>query len=279
MASRFLHGKLLVLVPHYGCNAEGMKSAWNDNRFKMMRTTYHDLRIHVFALEIAVAAIGLRFSLLIFPLSHPDEPIVAALMKRSVEQGRFTANWAGFAPQWWSRPTYQFSPYSLTASALARGAHSFTGKVLPLRGYVLLARILSCCCGALAVWLVFCLGRACFGTGAALCGEAILAMCFLHLQDSIYAHVDAFLCCLVLLSFLLTVHAAKHPGRYVWLIAACVSVGVTLAAKYNALAGLTLVAWIPIHWAREKQDFGAVRRSGIRSLSIGGRVRRCHRNS
>ena len=56
-----------------------MKSAWNDNRFKMMRTTYHDLRIHVFALEIAVAAIGLRFSLLIFPLSHPDEPIVAAL--------------------------------------------------------------------------------------------------------------------------------------------------------------------------------------------------------
>ena len=51
------------------------------------------------ALGIALAAFGLRLSLINFSShSHPDEPIVAALMERSVNQGILTANWAGFEP-------------------------------------------------------------------------------------------------------------------------------------------------------------------------------------
>src|ERR1035437_782802 len=75
------------------------------------------------ALGIALAAFGLRLSLVNFPIhSHPDEPIVAALMERSVNQEILTANWAGF-DQPWSRPTYQFSPYTLVQSAIAKLAY------------------------------------------------------------------------------------------------------------------------------------------------------------
>jgi 4-amino-4-deoxy-L-arabinose transferase-like glycosyltransferase len=202
------------------------------------------------ALGIALAAFGLRLSLINFQThSHPDEPIVAALMERSVNQGILTANWAGF-DQPWSRPTYQFSPYTLVQSATARLVYWLISMPTSPDGYILLARLSSCVWGALAVLLVFFLGRACFSPPAALWGEAILATCFLQVQDSIYARVDSFLCLLVLVSLFLAVRAAKRPGCYSWLVATSLSVGVTIAAKYNAIPVLVLIPFIPFRWAQ-----------------------------
>ena len=146
------------------------------------------------ALGIAVIAFGLRLSLTNFAIgSHPDEAIIGTLTERSADEGILTANWAGFGTRWWSRPTYQFSPYTLVQSALAQLVHWFTHSPSSLDGYIQLARVSSCFWGGLAVLLVFFLGRMLFSPGAALWGEAILAMCFLHIQDSIYARGDSFL--------------------------------------------------------------------------------------
>jgi 4-amino-4-deoxy-L-arabinose transferase-like glycosyltransferase len=202
------------------------------------------------ALGIALAAFGLRLSLINFSThSHPDEPIVAALMERSVNQGILTANWAGF-DQSWSRPTYQFSPYTLIQSAIAKLAHWLISLPSSPDGYIRLARVSSCVWGALAVLLVFFLGRACFSPPAALWGEAILATCFLQVQDSIYARVDSFLCLLVLVSLVLAVRSAKRPGCCSWLVATSLSMGVTVAAKYNAIPVLVLIPFIPLQRAQ-----------------------------
>jgi hypothetical protein len=119
--------------------------------------------------------------------------------------------------------------------------------------------------------LVFFLGRACFSRPAALWGEAILATCLVQVQDSIYARVDSFLCLLVLVSLILAVRAAKRPGCYSWIVATSLSAGVTIAAKYNAIAVLVLIPFIPFRWAQT----GAIARSRavllvIASLFIAG---------
>src|ERR1700728_1451551 len=68
--------------------------------------------IHLWwALGIAFAAVWLRLWFINFPTnSHPDEPIIANLNERFVEQGILTADWAGFKSHLWSHPPYQFSP-------------------------------------------------------------------------------------------------------------------------------------------------------------------------
>ena len=104
----------------------------------------------------------------------------------------------------------------------------------------------------MAVLLVFFLGRACFSTGAALWGEAILATCLVNVQDSIYARVDSFLCLLVMLSLVLAVRAARCPGSHFWLAATCLSAGITLAAKYNAVPVLLLIPLVPFRWAQTR---------------------------
>ena len=203
------------------------------------------------ALGIAVVALLLRLALTNFPTDcHDDEPVIVHLTERAVRDGILTANWDGFSTESWSRPTYQFSPYTLVQSTIARLVHGCTGWPSSIEGYYLLARYSSCCWGALAVLLVFFLGRACFSVEAALWGEATLALCFLHVQDSIYARVDTFLCCLVLASLILAVRAARRPGRYSWFVATSLVAGVTLAAKYNAVPVLALIPWIALRWAQ-----------------------------
>ncbi len=217
------------------------------------------------ALGIALAAFVLRLSLFHFPIrAHNDEAIIATLTERSVDQGILTANWAGFDAQWWSRPTYQFSPYTLLQSVIAKLAYWLTASPLGFGGYVLLARFSSCCWGSLAVLLVFFLGRTCFSPEASLCGEATLATCFLQVQDSIYARVDSFLGCLVLLSLILAFQAAKRPGCYSWLLATSLSMGVTIAAKYNAFPVLVMIPFILFRWIRT----GAISRGRVVLLTI-----------
>jgi 4-amino-4-deoxy-L-arabinose transferase-like glycosyltransferase len=220
---------------------------------------------------IALVALVLRLSMINFPVGvHPDESIIASLTKRSVDHGILTANWAGFdtqsATEWWSRPTYQFSPYTLVQSGVAKLAHGLSNSPSSFDGYVLLARVSSCCWGSVAVLLVFFLGRACFSSAAALWGEATLATCFLQVQDSIYARVDTFLSCLVLLSLILTIRAVKRPQHLPWLAAASLCVGVTVAAKYNAFPVLLLIPFIPFRWART----GAIPWSRAVLLAIAG---------
>ena len=203
------------------------------------------------ALGIALVALLLRLALTNFPTyCHPDERVIAALTEQAVREGTLTANFVGFSPEWWSRPTYQHSPYTLAQCAIARLVHGCSNWPSSIEGYYLLARYSSCCWGALAVLLVFFLGRACFCAEAALWGEATLATCFVHVQDSIYARVDTFLCCLVLASLILAVRAARRPGQYSWFVGTCLVAGVTLAAKYNATTVLLLIPWIALRWAQ-----------------------------
>jgi hypothetical protein len=209
------------------------------------------------AFGIALAAFVLRLSLINFPTDcHPDERMFAAQNARYVEQRIFTADWtgsaawAGYESEGWGNPTLQHSPYILIHSVLARFVHWSAGWPSNLDGYIMLARVSSCFWGALAVLLVFFLGRTSFSAAASLLGEATLATCFLHVQDSIYARVDTFLCFFVLLSLVLAFQAAKRPGRYFWFAATFLSVGITLAAKYNAVPVLLLIPWIPYRWAR-----------------------------
>jgi 4-amino-4-deoxy-L-arabinose transferase-like glycosyltransferase len=209
--------------------------------------------IHLWwALGIALGALVLRLSLVNFPTrAHMDEPIIATLTERFVDQGKLTANWAGFETQWWwSRPTYQFSPYTLVQSVIAKLAYWLTASPSSIDGYILLARVSSCCWGSAAVLLVFFLGRTCFSPAASLLGEATLATCFLQVQDSIYARVDSFLGCLVLLSLILAFQAAKRPGGLSWLVATSLCMGVTVAAKYNAFPVLVLIPFILFRWAQ-----------------------------
>lgn len=215
------------------------------------------------ALGIALAALFLRLSLTNFPTdAHQDEPIIASLSQRFVEQGILTADWAGFDARW-SHPTYQFSPYTLVQSLIAKLVSSASASPPGLDRYILLARVTSCCWGALAVLLVFFLGRICFSPGAAFLGEATLATCFLHVQDSIYARVDSFLSCLVLLSLILAFQTAKRPGRFNWLVATSLSLGVAIAAKYNAFPVLVLLPFILFQW----EQAGAVSRR--RAVELG----------
>ena len=201
------------------------------------------------ALGIALAALLLRLWYINFPTDcHPDEPIIANLCQRFVEQGILSADWAGFDTQWWSHSTYQFSPYTLVQCLIAKLV-SWTSVSPPsLDRYIYVARVTSCCWGALAVLLVFFLGRICFSPGAALLGEATLAACFLHFQDSIYGRVDSFLSCLVVLSLVLAYQTAKRPGSFHWLVATSLSMGVVIATKYNAFPVLVLIPFVLFRW-------------------------------
>ncbi len=123
--------------------------------------------IHLWwALGIALAAFFLRLWFVNFPtFGHMDEEITVNLSGRFVEQGILTADWAGFKNQWWSHPTYQFSPYTLVQSLITKLVCSASVSPPGFDRYILLARVTSCCWGGLAVLFVFFLGRTCFSPG------------------------------------------------------------------------------------------------------------------
>jgi hypothetical protein len=202
------------------------------------------------ALLIALAVLGLRLSLIKFPTDvHRDEPIIASLMERAVQRGALTANWDGFSGKWWSRPTYQFSPYTLLQSAVAQAVHRLTGWPSDQAGYILLARVVSCCWAGAALLLVFFAAREFFPAGAALLAECTLALSMLHVQDSIYARVDAFVCFLVLLCLLLAIQAARGLASFRLGVLLSLCAGITVAAKPNTFPVLLLLTWVPCRWA------------------------------
>src|SRR6516164_6055863 len=122
--------------------------------------------IHLWwAIGIAVAAVILRLCFINFTTdSHPDEPIIGRLSERFVVRGILSADWAGFKDDkdlWWSISTYQFSPYTLVQSSIAKLVCRASAPP-DLDRYILLARVTSCFWGGLAVLLVYFLGRICF---------------------------------------------------------------------------------------------------------------------
>jgi 4-amino-4-deoxy-L-arabinose transferase-like glycosyltransferase len=198
---------------------------------------------------ITVGALALRLSLADFPTDrHSDEPVVAGLAQRAAETGHFTANWEGSQKGvYWNRATYQFSPYTLVQEGINSALYRWRGWPATLKEHILCARRTSCVWGAFTAFLVFLTVREAFGSPrAAILGEAILALCLLNVQDSIYARVDAFVGLLVVLCFYLAARTMRRPGRGVSAMLAALVAGVAVAAKYNVLPILIVVAWIPL---------------------------------
>lgn len=103
---------------------------------------------------------------------------------------------------------------------------------------------MSCIFGALSVLLAFFAARELFGDAwsAILC-ELILALGFLHVQDSTYARVESFLSLLILLCLYFSAKSLSANGRSEWSYAAAFFAGVAIAAKYNAVPVLIFVAF------------------------------------
>lgn len=204
------------------------------------------------AVLIAVGATALRLSLTKFPvLVHPDEPIVASLTERSVRTGQLSADWDGFPGQNWSRPTYQFSPYSLTQELVTGAVHRLVGWPNDLAGHIHCVRWTSCCWGGVAVLLVYLAARTYYGNRAGFLAEATLAVCLVSVQDSVYARVDAFVGFLVGLTFFLTIKAQRAQNGSAWLMLASVCAGVTVACKYNSAPVLVFPCLVPLLWHRQ----------------------------
>src|SRR5262249_13438961 len=142
---------------------------------------------------------------------HADEPLIANLAMRAAEKNVFTANWVdvqrGF---FWDRPTYQFSPYTLLVEGFHWTlCHTIGWPRLQRRDqsqksdeirdqHILCARCMSCFWAALAVFMAFLVTREAFNSlSAAFLAAAVLALCPLSVEDSMFARVDTFVCCLV----------------------------------------------------------------------------------
>ena len=214
------------------------------------------------ALLLAIASIFLRLQFISFPIGdHPDEKIIARLAERAVTTGTLTANWEGFEEQfWWSRPTYQFSPYTLLENSLAIVSNRLSNWPASWQDQVVFARWFSVVVGGIAVFWCYLAAMAWFNDARiALVAELFLAVAFLHVQDSCYARVEALLSLAILVAYWAAGLVMNRPA-----LARCVllgvSIGVAIAVKYNA-APVTLLSLAP---------FFAARRDPTTDASFGG---------
>jgi hypothetical protein len=203
-------------------------------------------RTTAYAVAIAVAATVLRAQFVYFPPGeHSDEAIIASLSERAAATGRLTANWEGFPAYDWSRPTYQFSPYTLVENAAAATSKFLFGFPAEFEDHLRFGRWFSVGVGGLAVFASFLAARAWFeNANTALLAESFLAIAFLHVQDCCYARVEAMLSLSVLLTFWAAAVAGRDARRRS-LAALGLLIGATTAVKYNAapIAMLALMAW------------------------------------
>lgn len=207
------------------------------------------------AVTIAVLATILRLSLTGFPTNHhDDEPIVASLAARTAATGRFSADWEGFPSFPWSRPTLQFSPYSLLQSAINTVAYRLTGWPADQDEHIRLARRTSACFGGLTVLILFLAARQWFASAATgLLAAAMFAFTLVNVQDSIYARVDAFVGLLAAVGLWLAARSlVPSAASAAWSLAACLTAGVGLAAKYNALPFVVIA--VAVTRARMERD-------------------------
>jgi hypothetical protein len=219
---------------------------------------------------IALSAFALRLAFTNCPTRrHADEPLIANLAMRAAETGRFTANWVdvqrGF---FWDRPTYQFSPYSLVVEGIHWALCNSIGWPRLRDQHIACARVFSCVCASLAVFMTFFVARRAFHSlAAAFLAESVMAICPLSIEDGMFARVDTFVgflviaCCfLAMLAMqkgdLLAEPMTTHPANSIrkatnyqaawWQLAAALVAGVAIAAKYNAAPVIIFVLWIPL---------------------------------
>jgi hypothetical protein len=167
---------------------------------------------------IAVSSFSLRLAFTNCPTGrHADEPLIANLAMRAAETGRLTANWQdvqrGF---FWDRPTYQFSPYTLTVEGIHWVLCNSIGWPRLRDQHILCARVISCFWSALAVFVTFLVTRLAFRSlPAAFLAQAVLALCPLSVEDGMFARVDTFVCFLVVACYYLATVAMRRGGLLV----------------------------------------------------------------
>jgi hypothetical protein len=229
---------------------------------------------------IAVSAFGLRLAFTNCPTRrHADEPLIASLAMRAAETGRFTANWVDVkGGYFWDRPTYQFSPYTLTVEGIHWALCNTIGWPRLLDQHIVCARRISCFWSALAVFVTFLATRQAFDSwSAAFLAASILAICPLSIEDSMFARVDTFVCFLVVACYFLVMVAMRKAGHLgtatakdpagsntkatvyisgLWQLAAALVAGVAIAAKYNAAPVILFVFWMPLaRWLDRRISF------------------------
>lgn len=197
------------------------------------------------AIILATASFVMRYSLSHASYGpHIDEPIVANLTHRAINDGILSANWDHFSINWWTKPTYQFSPYSLVLEGTAIVTHKLLGWPGTIQDHIRFARTMSCIFGALTVLLAFFTARALFGQPwTALLCELILAVAFLHVRDSTYARVETFLVLTISGCIYLAAKSLQPGAAKGWSYATAIAGGIVVAAKYNAVPILIPVAF------------------------------------
>jgi 4-amino-4-deoxy-L-arabinose transferase-like glycosyltransferase len=219
------------------------------------RRTAHSTILVVAAIAILAAAV--RFGFTTIPVGdHPDEPIIGALMERARdnEKGVISANWDGLA-EWCplpllqvnprrgirligviSRPTYQFSPYTLGVEILAAASRTISGWPATRDAEVYFARYVSALLGGATVFLLFFAARRLFeSTRVAIVAQLLLAFALLHAQDCSYARVESLLAFLITLSWFTAARGLNGTPSWRDLAATGFVCGLTIATKYNAV--------------------------------------------
>ena len=210
------------------------------------------------ALLLAIASIFLRLQFISFPLDvHPDEKIIAGLAERAVTTGTLTANWEGFPNSvWWSRLTYQFSPYTLLENSLALLSNRMLKWPTTWDEQIVFARWFSAVVGGIAVFWCYLAAMAWFNDARiALIAELFLAGAFLHVQNSCYGRVEAMLSLAILVAYWASGLVLNRPSFMRCLLLG-VAIGVAIAVKYNA-APVALLSLAPFFARRESASDGA----------------------
>ncbi len=198
------------------------------------------------SLMIGILALALRYdvSARMAVGGHPDEEIIGILAAESVRTGSLTANWEGF-DRWWSRPTYQFSPYTLMQQSLSIIADRLGLLENTILNQIYFARHVNNVLGALTVivvfWSAYELSASIFASTLA---GLVLCVGFLHVQDTSYARVEALLSLLVAITIYSLIRARKQNSCLRWSLVAGFIAGIALATKYNSvpLLAATFVA-------------------------------------
>jgi hypothetical protein len=187
-----------------------------------------------------IAGIGIRVDLPAKTrLRHPDEEIVGKLMRRAVETGRISASWQDLGGvSWtgvdWSRPTLQFSPWTLAMQGMARAIDPPRSRD-PVSAAVKRARTASIGFGLVAVALTALAGwRISRSLAVGLLAGTLLLLAPLHTLDSLYARPEAFLSMLVAATFLFSVDRGGEPAGRLGLMLSAGCAGLAIATKINA---------------------------------------------
>lgn len=174
---------------------------------------------------------------------------------------------------------YPYPLFNLPPAALVAGSdalHRWTGaprfEAIKPEGYgpaaFLLTRLVQALYGALAIYLLYLIGRQIFSREVGLISALALAFMPWHIHASGYFKPDAQLVAMVLLAFYASIQAVQHPSWRSSLIAGC---GIALAMSTKMTGGLIamplVVGTLATGW-RDKHRLGQLTLAGAVSAGI-----------